>query len=253
MTRPRRRLRRGMADGRAGRWRKSGRKTAQADAADAQDDGAAAATAASQPDGRAQNGLHHAGAASPSASRQENDGAAGVPTAAGAPAGKTQRRTWREALWSPLPSWLLQAIAMALIAWATTAMTGARRHACHESAARQQAAALSAASAMVCMTCKASELVCHHGTGWAGMPSGSSSSGAGSASGAHSTQQFERVVAPARGPFPAGCKWRAVSYKGKPAEIWDVREYEYWDEAKGRWSAKQPSACTVRGEAKTEK
>lgn len=34
--------------------------------------------------------------------------------------------------------------------------------------------------------------------------------------------------------------------------MWDVREYEYWDEAKGRWSGTQPPACTVRGDAKTE-
>jgi hypothetical protein len=36
------------------------------------------------------------------------------------------------------------------------------------------------------------------------------------------------------------------------AEMWDVREYEYWDEGRGRWSPKQPAACTVRGAAKTE-
>jgi hypothetical protein len=36
------------------------------------------------------------------------------------------------------------------------------------------------------------------------------------------------------------------------AEMWDVREYEYWDEARGSWTPTQPAACTVRGAAKTD-
>jgi hypothetical protein len=46
---------------------------------------------------------------------------------------------------------------------------------------------------------------------------GSGNSAVGIADSSHAT--YERVVAPARGPFPAGCKWRAVSYKGKPVTI----------------------------------
>ena len=51
------------------------------------------------------------------------------------------------------------------------------------------------------------------------MPATSSSRGSGDSAVSttdSSDATYERVVAPARGPFPAGCKWRAVSYKGKP-------------------------------------
>lgn len=83
-------------------------------------------------------------------------------------------------------------------------------------------------------------------TGW-GAPSGGTKPGSSGAA-----QQYQRSVAPARGPFPVGCKWRAIGYKGRPAELWDVPEYEYWDEQRQRWGAKQPAACTVRGQAKTD-
>lgn len=78
------------------------------------------------------------------------------------------------------------------------------------------------------------------------------SSGGSKPSGSSAAQQYQRSVAPARGPFPAGCRWRAIGYKGRPAELWDVPEYEYWDEQRQQWGAQQPAACTVRGQAKTD-
>ncbi len=33
--------------------------------------------------------------------------------------------------------------------------------------------------------------------------------------------------------------------------MWDVREYEYWDEAREQWQVQQPAACVVRGELRT--
>ncbi len=75
----------------------------------------------------------------------------------------------------------------------------------------------------------------------------------GQPGGTAGTQEVgQRSTAPARGPFPAGCKWRAVSYKGRKAEMWDVREYQYWDEQRGAWGPQQPAACVVRGQAKTD-
>lgn len=61
----------------------------------------------------------------------------------------------------------------------------------------------------------------------------------------------ERTVAPARGVFPVGCKWRAVQHKGRKKEFWAVEEYEYYDEARERWVSQQPAACFVRGEEQT--
>ena len=61
-----------------------------------------------------------------------------------------------------------------------------------------------------------------HLAGWAGMPATSGSWGSGDfvvSTTDNSDATYERVIAPARGPFPAGCKWRAVSYKGKPVTI----------------------------------
>ena len=55
-------------------------------------------------------------------------------------------------------------------------------------------------------------------------------------------------MAPARGVFPAGCKWRAVQYKGRKKEFWAVEEYEYYEEGIGQWVSQQPEACFVRGQ-----
>lgn len=90
-------------------------------------------------------------------------------------------------------------------------------------------------------------IACWCASGWGTQPGGSSPSGAHAAA-----QQRQRRAAAARGPFPAGCKWRAVGYQGAKAELWDVPEYEYWDEPHQRWGPRQPTACTVRGEAKTD-
>lgn len=57
-----------------------------------------------------------------------------------------------------------------------------------------------------------------------------------------------RVVAPAAGPFPAGCRWREVHPKRSPPTFWEVRSYEYWHPSAsgllpGRWSRAQPPEC----------
>jgi hypothetical protein len=77
----------------------------------------------------------------------------------------------------------------------------------------------------------------------------------------------------ARGFFPPGCRWRDARNEVSPATnlspraqcsprsqltrclhaaslqtepvFWDVREYEYWDEAAGAWGAAQPAACLL--------
>ncbi|KAK9813868.1 hypothetical protein WJX73_002532 [Symbiochloris irregularis] len=53
----------------------------------------------------------------------------------------------------------------------------------------------------------------------------------------------------ARGIFPQGCKWRdtqsgAGSHK---KELWDVQQYEFWDEGRQRWTNNRPSACLQPG------
>jgi hypothetical protein len=114
-----------MAEGRAGRRRKSGRKAAKADAVDVQDDDAAAA--ADQPDADVQNGVPPADASSPSGSGGQDGEVADGPAAASRHALKLQPTAQPDAASWRLPTWLLQAFAMALIAWATTALTGACR------------------------------------------------------------------------------------------------------------------------------
>jgi len=59
-------------------------------------------------------------------------------------------------------------------------------------------------------------------------------------------------LAPARGVFPAECKWRAVrdaGEKGRP--LWAVERYQYFDDALDAWTDDQPAACFVRGQPKT--
>ena len=60
-----------------------------------------------------------------------------------------------------------------------------------------------------------------------------------------------RTPGSAHGIFPRGCKWRDVQIKGpgqpKKHPFWAAEDYEYWDEARGRWQNKQPDACLVRG------
>ena len=61
-----------------------------------------------------------------------------------------------------------------------------------------------------------------------------------------------RTLAPSRGVFPEGCKWRAVEHKGgMKKEFWAIVEYEYYDESRERWSSVQPAVCYVRGEGHT--
>ena len=61
-------------------------------------------------------------------------------------------------------------------------------------------------------------------------------------------------LAPARGVFPAGCKWRAVRDVGEEGRaLWAVERYQYFDDAKGDWTELQPAACCVRGQLKTPK
>ena len=62
----------------------------------------------------------------------------------------------------------------------------------------------------------------------------------------------ERRVGVANGVFPAGCKWRDVQHSGAEKEFWAVEDYEYWDEAKQRWTSKRPSGCIVQGSAGSE-
>ncbi|KAL4450135.1 hypothetical protein ABPG77_010804 [Micractinium sp. CCAP 211/92] len=85
----------------------------------------------------------------------------------------------------------------------------------------------------------------------AGSSSSSSSSepgvSTGSGSGAGTHEEGGLVVADARGFFPVGCKWREVHPKGSEPAFWDVRQYQYWDKARGNWTDTQPAACIVRG------
>ena len=58
-------------------------------------------------------------------------------------------------------------------------------------------------------------------------------------------------LAPARGVFPASCKWRAARDPGeKGRALWAVERYQYFDEATDAWSEQQPAACFVRGQPK---
>jgi hypothetical protein len=57
----------------------------------------------------------------------------------------------------------------------------------------------------------------------------------------------EGPAARARGPFPAGCRWReaASTPPNAAADFWAVRRYEFFDEAARRWGAAQPAACRL--------
>ena len=58
-------------------------------------------------------------------------------------------------------------------------------------------------------------------------------------------------LAPARGVFPAGCKWRAVRDAGEQNRaLWAVERYQYFDDALDAWTEEQPAACFVRGQPK---
>ncbi len=73
----------------------------------------------------------------------------------------------------------------------------------------------------------------------------------GNMSADNSTQPAQKL-APARGVFPAGCKWRAVRDAGeKGRALWAVERYQYFGEATGAWTKQQPAACFVRGQPKT--
>lgn len=63
------------------------------------------------------------------------------------------------------------------------------------------------------------------------------------------------------GYFPKGCIWRPVQYSPRPekeetgqkeknrrADIWRVRQYEYWDSHKQNWSSKRPLVCEIESE-----
>ena len=116
-----------MAEGRTNRRRKSGRKAAQSDATDMPDDDAAAPL--DQPDSDAQNGAPAHASSPPSSVQQKSNQTADTSAAAGGRAARVQPKAQPDAASWPLPTWLLQAVAMALIAWATTALTGACPHA----------------------------------------------------------------------------------------------------------------------------
>jgi hypothetical protein len=45
---------------------------------------------------------------------------------------------------------------------------------------------------------------------------------------------------PSRGFFPAGCKWRDVTFEN------GTRQYEYWLQDSGSWVPEQPIACTLQ-------
>ena len=63
-----------------------------------------------------------------------------------------------------------------------------------------------------------------------------------------SARNGTRTAGPARGVFPAGCRWRTVKYNGEAKRpFWAVEEYEWWDAASGSWGAQQPAACLVPG------
>lgn len=50
---------------------------------------------------------------------------------------------------------------------------------------------------------------------------------------------------------PAAYLWltRQHAVQGEEPRFWDMRQYEYWDAAAGRWTPEQPAACLVRGVA----
>ena len=61
-------------------------------------------------------------------------------------------------------------------------------------------------------------------------------------------------LAPARGVFPRGCKWRAVRDTGEQGRaLWAVERYQYFDGALDAWTDEQPAACFVRGQPKMPK
>jgi hypothetical protein len=62
------------------------------------------------------------------------------------------------------------------------------------------------------------------------------------------TGSAQRRAGEVNGIFPAGCKWRDVQERGSKKDFWSVEEYEYWDEARQKWSSKQPDACLVKGQ-----
>jgi hypothetical protein len=110
-----------MAEGRNGKRRKSGRKAAQADAANASDDDGPAPAGL---DTNVPNGAQPAHAPRPPGTVQQTD-QTDAPAAADKRTAKKPHTAQPVAARWPLPTWLLQAVAMALIAWATTALTGA--------------------------------------------------------------------------------------------------------------------------------
>jgi hypothetical protein len=56
-----------------------------------------------------------------------------------------------------------------------------------------------------------------------------------------------RRIGPADGIFPAGCKWRDVQEGTSNKDFWAVEQYQYWDEARQKWTDKQPEACLMKG------
>ena len=36
--------------------------------------------------------------------------------------------------------------------------------------------------------------------------------------------------------------------QGQEPNFWDIRRYQYWDEAAGAWSDEQPASCLVGGQ-----
>ena len=64
--------------------------------------------------------------------------------------------------------------------------------------------------------------------------------------------QTDVKLAPARGVFPAGCKWRAVRDAGERSRaLWAVERYQYFDDVRDAWTEEQPAACYVTGQPKT--
>ena len=69
---------------------------------------------------------------------------------------------------------------------------------------------------------------------------------------AESPDQLALKLAPARGLFPVGCKWRAVRDAGERGRaLWAVERYQYYVDALDAWTEEQPAACVVRGQPKT--
>lgn len=61
----------------------------------------------------------------------------------------------------------------------------------------------------------------------------------------------KRSTAPAGGPFPPGCRWRAVSYEGEQRKEWANREYEFWQNNTATWVGQMPQACLTVGKPAT--